>query len=360
MNMQRQSPRLRLAYFDDCHEVKPKRWLIKGLFARGEISNWNAPPGAGKSALFADVSIYLAAGRDWRGFRCKERCGVLYLAFERAELTKRRFMAYAKQGFKNLPIAISNQIIDLLASNAPEIILTAIREAGERLGVPIGLVIIDTRAKGIAIGGGDEDKAKDQDRCHANLRRVQEADDVHIAIIGHTGKDESRGGRGSNAPRADADLEVQLSSNGSVKTAKVVKANDLQEGDLLHFTMRSAVLGIDEDGDEIAVGILCDGEITAPARSAPKSDRLPKAAQIALRALSEALDEQGEPAPPSNHVPPGVRVVTISAWRQQAYRRGISTSEEDRAKQQAFKRASEYLIGAGRVAAWDGHVWLPS
>jgi hypothetical protein len=76
-----------------------------------------------------------------------------------------------------------------------------------------------------------------------------------------------------------------------------------------------------------------------------------------LRALVEALDDQGQPAPASNHIPPGVKVVDVAIWRQQAYRRGISTSDEERAKQQAFKRASEHLIGAGRVGMWDGSVW---
>jgi hypothetical protein len=52
-----------------------------------------------------------------------------------------------------------------------------------------------------------------------------------------------------------------------------------------------------------------------------------------------------------------VKVVNVSSWRKQAYRRGISTSEEDRAKQQAFKRASQHLIAAGRVGFWDEWVW---
>lgn len=37
--------------------------------------------------------------------------------------------------------------------------------------------------------------------------------------------------------------------------------------------------------------------------------------------------------------------MTVGQWRDDAYRMGISTSDEDRAKRQAFKRASEYLIG---------------
>jgi hypothetical protein len=119
------------------------------------------------------------------------------------------------------------------------------------------------------------------------------------------------------------------------------------------------VIGEDTEGNVTAAPVVVPVE-GGPRRQPPKSGRLPKAAQIALRALTEALDEHGQPAPASNHIPHSIKVVTVSAWRQQAYRRGISTSEEERAKQQAFKRASEYLIGAGRVAAWDGHVWLTS
>jgi RecA-family ATPase len=139
---------IRLFYFDDCNAVAPKPWIMKGLFARGETSSWIAPPGAGKSALLTCAAVYVAANRDWRNFRSKERCGVLYLAFERADLVKRRLAAYAKQGFTNLPIAIGDQIIDLTAPNCVDIILAALREAEERLGVKIGLVIIDTYAKG--------------------------------------------------------------------------------------------------------------------------------------------------------------------------------------------------------------------
>jgi RecA-family ATPase len=93
---------IRLSYFDDCTAVTPKPWIMKGLFARGQTSSWIAPPGAGKSALLTCAGVYVSAGMDWRGFRSKERCGVLYLAFERADLVRRRLAAYAKQRFANL------------------------------------------------------------------------------------------------------------------------------------------------------------------------------------------------------------------------------------------------------------------
>lgn len=40
--------------------------------------------------------------------------------------------------------------------------------------------------------------------------------------------------------------------------------------------------------------------------------------------------------PPSAPAPPGVKGVSVECWRDQAYRRGISNGETDRAKQRAF------------------------
>jgi hypothetical protein len=38
--------------------------------------------------------------------------------------------------------------------------------------------------------------------------------------------------------------------------------------------------------------------------------------------------------------------------------RGISASEKPRARQAAFQRASEHLVGAQAVGIWDEQVWL--
>ena len=75
------------------------------------------------------------------------------------------------------------------------IAIETIRDAEASLGVSIGLVIIDTFAKLIAGGSGDENSARDQGLVFANVQRVKNATDTHVALIGHTGKDEARGMR---------------------------------------------------------------------------------------------------------------------------------------------------------------------
>jgi hypothetical protein len=85
--------------------------------------------------------------------------------------------------------------------------------------------------------------------------------------------------------------------------------------------------------------------------------KLPKAAAIALRALREAINEIGEVPPASHHIPSGVRVVTIDQWRDYAIRLGVSTSDEDASRKQAFRRASEALIADRLVAVWTDQAW---
>jgi hypothetical protein len=132
---------------------------------------------------------------------------------------------------------------------------------------------------------------------------------------------------------------------------------DGEEGAVLASKLEPIDVGTDIDGDTISSCVIVPVEQVVAQRQA-KSGQMPKAAQIALRALEEAISEQGKLPPASNHIPACVRVVTLAVWRQQAYRRGISASDEDRAKQQAFKRAADHLIGSTHVAVWDEHVWL--
>ena len=93
------------------------------------------------------------------------------------------------------------------------------------------------------MGGGDENAAKDQNITAANLQQVQDRTDVHIALIGHTGKDESRGARGSNAHLGDVDMMVQISVAEGVRTAAITKINDGVEGVLTRFRVVPVTLG---------------------------------------------------------------------------------------------------------------------
>ena len=173
------------------------------------------PPGSGKSALLANSRSMRPRSRLARP-PLQGKVAVVYFALERKELVKRRMRAHAmprgavfemkdgrcrparrRRHRSNLPIAVAGKAIDLLNSSCVEIIVETVRAAEAHYGCPVGLIVIDTFNKGIAMGGGDENAAKDQNITAANLQQVQDQlTDIHIALIGHTGKDESRGARG--------------------------------------------------------------------------------------------------------------------------------------------------------------------
>jgi hypothetical protein len=275
-------PGYRLVTFDEM-EVDPpaKQWLIKGILARGETSAWIAPPGAMKSALLAEAAICVGAGLDWHGYRNKGAAGVVYFAIERADLVKRRLRAHRQRlGLAGTPICVSSDTIDLTHPEAFKKVIDTIRTAKTILGADIGLVIIDTFAKLIAAAGGDENSAKDQGAVFGNVQRVKNNTGVHVALIGHTGKDESRGARGSNALLGDVDVMVTIGGE-EIKTATVTKANDAPEGVLFSFKSEVHDFGTDEDGDPITVNIVSSESC--------QTNNVPKSREPKLTGNQEAM-----------------------------------------------------------------------
>jgi AAA domain len=349
---------LPLTFFDDLSENPPKKpWLIKNVIARDETSSWIAPPGKGKSALLTDIAIHEAADKNWRGYRTKGRTGVVIFALERADLTRRRLIAHKRRDhLGSLPIAVASEVIDLLNQNSVNTILATIWEAEQRFACEVGLVIFDTYAKGIAAGGGDEDKAKDQNIVQANLRRLFDRGcHVHIAGIGHTGKDEKKGERGSNARLADVDLQVQITGD-AVKTATVKKANDQPEGPMTSFKMEPFDFGLDEDGEPVRTFIL-SSELSAEDQAQVSRKKTTPRQALALRALAEVTLAKGRDPPAEYDLPYGIKVVDAATWREELLRANVLDRDATNPRAR-FRELQSALAAASLIGSRDETVWI--
>jgi hypothetical protein len=343
---------LALTFFDQLTEPVPKPWLIKNVIAKGETSSWIAPPGKGKSALLTDISIHCANGADWRGHRTKGRTGVLYFALERADLVSRRLVAYRRRDhLPDLPIAVARQVIDLMSRDCVDIILATIHDAEQHFACEIGLAIFDTYSKGVAAGGGDEDKAKDQNIVQANLRRVLDKVNIHIAGIGHTGKDESKGERGSNARLADVDVLVQITGD-TVKTVTVKKGNDQPEGVMTGFQLEPFDLGIDEDGDPVRTFIVGREIYAGSAQAKRLSDRQ----HLAMQALAEVTLSHGREAPAGYQLPQGVKVVTAEDWKAELLLQNVIDRDASNPRAR-FIELRNALAARKAIGSRDDWVW---
>jgi hypothetical protein len=332
-------------------ESVAKRWLIKNVFARGETSAWIAPPGGMKSALMAQASICVAAGLDWHGHRSKETAGVLYFAIEREDLVRRRLRAHGiRQNLKGLPIAVVGSTIDLTHPEAHKKVIDTIREAKAWFGLDVGLVIIDTFAKLIAAAGGDENSARDQGAVFANVQRVKNTTDVHVALVGHTGKDETRGARGSNALLGDVDVMVTLSGD-DIRTATVTKANDASEGPLFSFKSEVHEFEQDEDGDPVTVNVVSSEKQLMQAAPRGRA-RWPKGLKLVHEAITAAVLESGLDQRVGGDGPT-VRAVIVQTARAIHKQRYIGSGDGDRneSERKAWTRNFKFARDTGLISS---------
>jgi AAA domain len=349
-------PRLVPIAWNDLSSLQKRSALVSGLLDAAAMSVCYGASSSGKTFFALDLAAHVALGRPWR-LRELAAGAVCYVAAEGGLGVAERLTAFRLHHgleVRDVPLFVIAEPIDLCRSAADAALLI------ERCTAlpPVRLIVIDTLSRVMA--GGNENAPDDMGRFVANCDRLRIMTGAHVLVIHHTGKDEGRGARGHSLLRAAADTEIAVDKNAStgIATARVAKQRDHRDGDAFAFRLLPVQIGLADYNTDAITSCVVEPIEAVSVEHYSNTNRIPKAAQIALRALAEAVNEQGTVPPASNHIPTGVKVVPVSIWRQQAYRRGISTSSEDRAKQQAFKRASEHLIGSNRVGIWNEQVWL--
>ena len=76
----------------------------------------------------------------------------------------------------------------------------------------------------------------------------------------------------------------------------------------------------------------------------------------ALDALKYALDEVGEIPPVSNHIPPGVKTVTLTQWK--AYFDKRTSLDKPNSRRKAFEAGSDKLHSEKIIGILDTYAWL--
>ena len=346
-------PRLTPLHLSEVVQLPRREALIAGLLDCAAMSIMFGASGTGKTFLTLDLAFHVARGQPWRG-RVARQGAVLYIAPEGGHGLIDRLLAYQlhhKLEPESVPLHFVREPIDLCHGDKDAKLLIEHCAALSAL----RLIVVDTLAR--AMAGGNENAPDDMGRFVLHCDRLRLATGAHVLVLHHSGKDESKGSRGHSSLRAACDTEIETTTNEASRlhVATIVKQRDHATGDA--FSFRLDVIRL-PDGERTSCVVAADETPTAQ-EGTPKRAKLTNGAKIALRALSEAILKEGQDPPPSAPAPIGVKAVTIECWRQQAYRRGISTGEE-RAKQQAFKRSSEQLISLNRVGVWEELAWLPS
>jgi hypothetical protein len=346
-------PRFRLISFDEIRVGMDRVYLVKGIIPRAGLTVIWGPPKCGKSFWAFDLAMHVALGWEYRGRRVQQG-PVVYLALEGGNGFASRVEAFRTKHLTEqadaVPFYLVVASIDLVKDHPDLIGCIRIQADCDTPAV----VVIDTLNRSLA---GSESDDKDMAAYVKAADAVRAAFKCAVIIVHHCGVDASRPrGHTSLTGAVDAQIAVKRdAADNIIVTVEWMK--DGPEGQEIVSKLLPVEVGSDVDGDALTSCVVIPIENADASRPATKLTRMPKTAQIALRALKEAIDECGETAPASNHIPPGVRATSLERWRDYSYRRGISPSEKPRARQAAFQRASQHLVGIEAVAIWDEYVW---
>jgi hypothetical protein len=303
------------------------------------------------------MAMHVAAGSDWHGHRVpngdRYAGRVVYVAGEGGHGIRNRIEAMRLERRALIETAAADgdfillpTMLDMTGSDDAEHLLTALKDDDRKT----GLIVIDTLA--MAFGGGDENTAKDMGVFVQNCRLIREATGAHVMVIHHSGKDSSRGARGSNSLRGAADTEIELTKDGKYIIASQQKQRDTAQADPVAYTLRTVFIGKDEDGDPVTSCVIEPSDVKVT-KSAP---RLKGQALIAMQAFGDALAAHGETKTGSDF-PSNRQCVSLEHWREACDRHALSSGEGESSQRTAFHKAWKGLQEKGFVRVLDGFAW---
>jgi hypothetical protein len=340
--------RFKLVRFDQITLQTALAYLVAGLIPRVGLTVIWGPMKCGKSFWAFDLFMHVALGWPYRGRKVRKGA-VVYLALEGHAGFNRRVEAFRqKHGVTGAPFYLITDRTDLVKDHAE--LVAAIRAQS----VNPAAVVIDTLNRSIT---GSESKDEDMSAYIKAADAVRDAFCCAVVIIHHCGLDENRPrGHTSLGGSLDAQLAVKRDAALNVVVEVEWMKDGDTEGDVIISKLERKEVGLDEDRNVLSSCVVVPAEDAAPAPAKDKRKKPSKADAIALRALHEAVDELGTVPPASSYIPANTKVATFDQWRTYAYKRGISSGEQ-RAKEIAFQRSSERLIGENRVGAWNDQAW---
>jgi len=334
----------------------PVKWLVEGILPAESFAAIYGRPSSYKSFAALYLSAMIASGREAFG-RATEAGPVVYIAAEGAAGLRRRFQALKKE--HSLPVETPLYFI-----KAPQINLfstledrDAIAEAIKALGIEPRLVVIDTFARVTA--GADENQVKDVSQAIGVLSTLMEFGTV--LIVHHSGKDESRGMRGSTALLGAVDSEIsceKISPEGSqerIGRLTVTKQKDGEDNLALAYKMNLVSLSdIDADAASLAL-VPLEGDELAAMQSKGKGRKLTGNALEAFAALKTAINDSGVTPPIGDRGPRGCKAVRRELWVE-TWRTASALNPD--AFKKAAQRTPQGLVESGKVAIWAGWAWI--
>ena len=244
------APQFVLHSYREMLTARPAKWMVKGLIPDEGVGVLYGASGSGKTFLVLDLALNVATGEDWTGFKVPRPRPVVYCAVEAgAGINKRLKAAHLARGVSEVTQGPNLHVLLVpfdLTDNA------SVKALGDvilqRCGKGV-LIVIDTLNR--AAPGIDENSSQGIGLVLKGAQDLAAQVGGLVLLVHHSGKDASKGMRGSSALHAGVDLAIAVEANGALRTLKVVKNKDGEAGQTRAFSLQSVEVGVDDDKDPI-------------------------------------------------------------------------------------------------------------
>jgi hypothetical protein len=236
---------------DEILSIKSADWLVPDLLVENTLAAIHGAPGSCKTFLALDLALHVSAGRDWRGRGVKPG-SVLYVTAEGCEGMAPRVLAWESRHGKIgsdvfwLPHPVSlmrppevEQLVEVVSQHKPV------------------LTVFDTFAR--CTVGADENSSRDMGMAIEALDLLRRATGGCVLVVHHSGKDSSRGMRGSTALEAAFDTDIRCSYRSRKLTATVVKQRNSSDGSSFCFALQETL----SSGVLVSTADMSYGEVVA-------------------------------------------------------------------------------------------------
>ena len=271
----------------DLKSMPPIQWAVNGLITRTGFNVFYGPPGCGKTFALLDIALCIATGTEFHGMTTTQ-CAVLYIAGEGLGGLPKRISAWTDNrgvgiNESEIPFYVLPTAVNMTNPADEQKLLATIDALEEQHNVKFGQVVIDTVAR--ALLGADENSATDMGKFVKACDAIREHTGGGVSAAHHSGKDTSKGMRGSTALMGAVDTSVIVKKSDSIMTLSMDKQKDAEPMQDLCLEMISTEIGL--IGGETSVYL----QWISPDQVAANKASLNETQLKAMNCLRDATDQ---------------------------------------------------------------------
>lgn len=310
--------------------------LVRGLFPQVGTACLYGAPGTGKSFVALDVVLSVAAGFDVLGRRSLQGAAV-YLSTEGKSGLKARAIAWAQArgiDISDLPVALIEEPMNLRDAETVATLIDRIRRLERNSGISCRFICVDTLSQCLF---GDENRQEEMAEFTGSMTRIANALGTQVCVVHHSGKDKSKGARGSSVIAGNFDTLLAL-EEGDCEGQLVLRTGK-QKNDgkaAVCIVLERVACGVDGDGEAVHSLVVSEesGEaIAAGNDNQPGVSSLSPVGEKVLAVLREAGPdglELGEWRKRARDAGVGSgRPATANEWTNKLVERGFAEARPD-------------------------------